>query len=71
MTVADDGIGIAADTLASGGRDGHFGLVGMRERCALLGGSLLIRQRQTGGTECVLALPATLAYSASQRRWWY
>ncbi|WP_295999923.1 sensor histidine kinase [Rugamonas sp.] len=70
VTVADDGAGIAADILASGGRGGHFGLVGMRERAARLGGALTLGPREGGGTECVLKLPAARAYAVPRARWW-
>jgi signal transduction histidine kinase/ligand-binding sensor domain-containing protein len=70
VTVADDGIGIDADTMEQGGRDGHFGLVGMRERAGRLGGRLAIAPRPDGGTACVLTLPAALAYAVRKKRWW-
>lgn len=42
-TVADDGCGFDP-----GGREGHYGLVGMRERAELLGGFLKVRRLQPG-----------------------
>lgn len=47
--VADDGCGFEVGTQA-GPRDGHFGIEGMRERAARLGGSLAVRSRPGGGT---------------------
>jgi signal transduction histidine kinase len=44
--VEDDGRGFGSETL----RDGGFGLIGMRERLALLGGRLEIESNETGTT---------------------
>jgi signal transduction histidine kinase len=58
LTVTDDGCGIA------GGADsarfvaqGHFGLAGMRERAAMIGGRLEIQTAPDYGTVVVLELP--------------
>jgi two-component system sensor histidine kinase UhpB len=51
LTVADDGRGIPV------GADGT-GLRGMRERAALVGGSLDVRRREGGGTSVTLRVPA-------------
>lgn len=67
ITVSDDGIGVAPDTLRQGGRSGHFGLPGMRERAARFGGMLEIGPRPVGGTQCVLTVPAA---PPRRRRWW-
>ncbi len=64
MTVRDDGEGIAPDVLR-GGREGHFGLSGMRERAALVGGTLTLRSTPGTGTEAVFSAPASRAYSRS------
>ena len=54
LTVRDDG----QPSPASAGPDGAAnGLVGMRERVALYGGSLLARARSEGGFELVATLP--------------
>jgi two-component system, NarL family, sensor histidine kinase DevS len=52
VLVADDGRGFEADQEHSG-----FGLVGMRERVALLGGSLEIESQPGLGTRVVAAIP--------------
>lgn len=51
LAVCDDGAGIPADLLPV---NGHYGLVGMRERVEGLGGALQVTQPQGGGT-CVQA----------------
>jgi signal transduction histidine kinase len=54
ITVADDGPGPAGPT----GQPGGLGLTGMRERAALLGGSLTAGSRPGRGFEVVARLPA-------------
>ena len=62
LRVIDDGKGIDANVLEQGGRPGHWGLVGMRERAKRIGAKLSIFARPSGGTEVELTLPASLAY---------
>lgn len=64
LNVSDDGVGIDADVIASGGRDGHFGLVGMRERAAKIRGKLSFANRPGGGTVASLNVPARAAFAA-------
>ena len=64
----DDGGGIDPATLASGGRHGHYGLKGMRERADRIRGKLAILSRPGGGTEISLTVPASLAYAAGAKR---
>ncbi len=54
ITVADDGRGAAADDLGPG-----FGLVGMRERVAAVGGSVNVGPRSGGGWRVRMTLPAS------------
>jgi len=70
VTVADDGVGISSQILKDGGRSGHFGLIGMRERATQLGAMLHIGQRDGGGTVCVLTLRSALAYQVKRASWW-
>jgi signal transduction histidine kinase len=55
LTVTDDGIGIDPVVLAEG-KKGHYGIVGMRERAARIGGRLSITSNAMG-TWLVLSLP--------------
>ncbi len=50
VSVTDDGIGMPAAVLHDAGVDRHFGLAGMRERIAAIGGVLNIGRREGGGT---------------------
>ena len=52
VEIQDDGCGIDRQLLARGNRQGHWGLTGMRERAALLGGRLAVKSRVGEGT-CV------------------
>lgn len=58
----DDGIGIDPAVLQSGGRRGHWGLSGMRERATAIQGHLSIWSRPEAGTEIELTIPAYAAY---------
>jgi signal transduction histidine kinase len=53
IEVADDGAGAST----SGGNTGGLGLVGMRERVGLLGGTLAVGPRSTGGFTVRAVLP--------------
>jgi len=73
IRIRDDGGGISADVLRAGGRPGHFGLLGMRERAEKIRGHLDIWSKPDAGTEIDLRVPADIAYRRSQggsRRTW-
>jgi signal transduction histidine kinase len=58
MTVTDDGQGIADGTdLRRFVGEGHFGLAGMRERAAMIGGSLDVQSAPDYGTVVILEVP--------------
>lgn len=59
VTVEDDGAGIATDPGLRGNGEGGFGLIGMRERVALLGGELRVGPGSAGGTRVVAVIPVT------------
>ena len=61
MLVRDNGRGIDPHTLQSG-RDGHWGLPGMRERAEKIGGKLRLWSSPTAGTEVELSVPSHLAF---------
>jgi len=65
LRVRDDGKGIDAEVLSLGGREGHFGLSGMRERARQVGGKLTVWSGLGDGTEVELSIPASRAYAAS------
>jgi signal transduction histidine kinase len=60
LSVEDDGIGFSRPGKPSGRT---FGLLGMRERIAALGGKIRIRSREGKGTRVHVVLPLSQAYS--------
>ncbi len=62
LRIVDDGIGIDA-AIAHAGREGHFGLTGMRERTQQIRGSISIASRPNGGTEIELVIASAAAYA--------
>ena len=58
LSVQDDGRGFD-NQLASNGRAGHFGLIGMRERAEQIGGTLSIHSVEGSGTEVVADVPVS------------
>ncbi|KAA6465185.1 hypothetical protein DYQ86_04350 [Acidobacteria bacterium AB60] len=61
VLVRDDGCGIDPAVLRAG-REGHWGLPGMRERSESIGAVLRLRSRLGAGTEVDLTIPAGVAY---------
>ncbi|WP_245156787.1 sensor histidine kinase [Lysobacter arenosi] len=68
IRMRDDGRGIPEQVMATGRKEGHFGMVGMRERADRIGGSLTISSVDGGGTEVLLTLPARLAFARRKTR---
>jgi len=69
LRVRDDGKGIDPKILSQGGREGHFGLRGMRERAELIGGKLAVWSGLDSGTEIELTVPASRAYASASSTW--
>jgi nitrate/nitrite-specific signal transduction histidine kinase len=61
VLVRDDGGGIDPQVLHSG-LEGHWGLVGIRERSKRIGANLKLRSRVGAGTEVDLTVPGSLAF---------
>jgi hypothetical protein len=53
------------------GLEGHYGLRGMPERAALIGGKLAVWSEAGAGTEVELRLPARIVYATFPRRTWW
>jgi len=68
LRVRDDGRGIDPAILETGGRDGHWGLQGMRERARRIGAHLELRSGPGGGTEIELTVSAKTAYRSGASR---
>ena len=54
LSIRDDGRGFDADRQVA---DGHFGLIGMRERAAQIGGVLTIQSALERGTQIAIDVP--------------
>jgi len=71
LRVRDDGGGIDPAVLSAGGREGHFGLRGMRERAKLSGGTLTLWSAIGVGTEVELTIPASHVYAKATSGVWH
>ena len=66
LFVRDDGAGIDESVLQTG-RDGHWGLVGMRERAERIGAQLRVFSRPSAGTEIELDVPSHIAFRSAHK----
>jgi signal transduction histidine kinase/ligand-binding sensor domain-containing protein len=62
LAVRDTGCGIDEEVLRSG-REGHWGLIGMRECAEKIGAQLKVRSRAGAGTELDLTIPGHIAFT--------
>jgi signal transduction histidine kinase len=65
LIVEDNGVGF--DPRAKAGGDGQWGIIGMRERAALLDGTLEIESTANGGTSIFVKVPLNLPSPASKQ----
>lgn len=63
VTITDNGTGLPDDVDAERGRDGHWGIPGMRERARTLGATLAVQTAPGDGTTWTLRVPAPIAYA--------
>jgi signal transduction histidine kinase len=70
LLVRDDGIGVDPEVLRVG-RDGHYGLSGIRERAERLGGRLRLWSAPGAGTEVEVVVRSAVAFASpvARRRW--
>jgi histidine kinase/DNA gyrase B/HSP90-like ATPase len=62
LRFCDDGKGIDPGIVEHGGRPGHWGLPGIRERAKQIGAQLEIWSELGAGTEIELCIPGSIAY---------
>ena len=63
LRVADNGQGLPTSIAQAGHREGHWGLVGMKERAVAMGANYLMKSVEGEGTAIQVRLPANLAYT--------
>jgi len=63
IIISDDGEGIEEAVLRAGGREGHWGLLGMRERVELFQGRIEIEPRAGGGTIVTIQVKGPTVYA--------
>ena len=70
VVVRDNGCGINGEVIRLG-RDGHWGLSGMRERAERIGAKFKVSSGPSAGTEVDLSVPAHVAFRfpPSDARW--
>ncbi|HXQ71241.1 MAG TPA: ATP-binding protein, partial [Pyrinomonadaceae bacterium] len=66
VSVKDDGAGIDPMILANG-KQGHFGLQGMRERAERIGGKLTLISLPKHGTEITLVVPGDIVFRTNRK----
>jgi len=69
IRITDNGKGIAPD-IASTGRPGHFGLLGMQERADRICAKLNITSRENVGTVVELVVPGKIVFQEQSKRGW-
>ena len=73
ILVRDNGCGVDPQVVSSG-RDGHWGLSGMRERADRIGGKFKVLSMPSAGTEIHLSVPSRLAFEpevSTRRKLWF
>jgi signal transduction histidine kinase len=65
LLVRDNGGGIDPQVVQSG-RDGHWGLLGMRERAERIGAKLKVASSHSDGTEVELSVPGRIAFGSNR-----
>ncbi len=68
VLVRDNGCGIDAHVLKTG-REGHWGLAGMRERAERIGAKFQVLSRINAGTEIQLGIPGKLGFEGVSPGW--
>ena len=68
LRITDNGKGIASDVAAQG-KDGHYGLQGMRERAGRISGSLSLKTSPDSGTEIELIVPGRIVFRSPRSSW--
>jgi len=65
LRISDNGVGIDSEVVEKG-KEGHFGLLGMKERAERIGGKLTLQSSPHSGTTITLVVPGRTAFSHRQ-----
>ena len=68
ISCRDNGRGIDETTIEAGQVEGHWGLLGMKERAQRLGATFTVNSKKGSGTEVKVRVPAKTAYAPNERR---
>lgn len=63
LIVRDDGIGLGEQVIKDGAPQGHWGIQGVKERVARIGGSVRFERLTPHGTRVVIRIPARRMYA--------
>jgi signal transduction histidine kinase len=69
LQIRDNGVGLPNEVIRSGAREGHFGLIGIRERAERIRSKVTVRSKAGAGTELTVIVPAAVAYT--DKRWFW
>jgi nitrate/nitrite-specific signal transduction histidine kinase len=67
LRIRDNGVGIDP-AIVNGGKEGHFGLQGMRERAGRIMAKLSVETSRVAGTEIKLVVPGSIIYRSTISR---
>lgn len=70
LRIRDDGRGVDPEVLKEGGRPGHWGLRGIRERAERIGAHVDFWSEAGAGTEVQIEIPGSIAYERSPDGIW-
>jgi ligand-binding sensor domain-containing protein/signal transduction histidine kinase len=68
LSISDNGAGIDTEVVEKG-KEGHFGLRGMRERAERIGSKFTLISSPASGTAITLVVPAGIAFRTARARW--
>lgn len=74
MGITDNGVGLDASAISDAAITGHFGVVGMHERIANIGGTLRLGSLPDEGLTVTVQIPSSIAYvdenAQNQKKTW-
>jgi signal transduction histidine kinase/ligand-binding sensor domain-containing protein len=68
LRIGDNGVGIDSEVIEKG-KEGHFGLRGMRERAERIGSKFTLVSSPDSGTVITLVVPGRIAFSTTRPNW--